>query len=310
MARDVGEWLEHLGLSEYIEVFTANKIDASVLASLTNDDLKDIGVQAVGDRRKLLNVIAKIVETKAGSADKPVETLPPEPQTSKDAERRQLTVMFCDLVGSTELSERLDPEELREVMRVYQETCAAHVERFDGHIAKYLGDGILVYFGFPQAHEDDAERAVRAGLGIVDAVAGLAPRSGLQLAVRVGIATGIVVVGDLVGTGVSDLEAVTGQTPNLAARLLTLAQPNSVVIAPGTRRLSGGMFDYEDLGRHTLRGIAAPVQAWKVRGERHTESRFEALHIAGLTPFVGREEEIDLLLRRWEQARDGEGESK
>ncbi len=308
MARDIGEWLEHLGLGEHIEAFAANKIDASVLASLTNDDLREIGVQAVGDRRKLLNAITTFGETNAGAADIPVDNLAPEPQPSKDAERRQLTVMFCDLVGSTELSERLDPEEMREIMRVYQEACAAQIERFDGHIAKFLGDGILVYFGFPQAHEEDAERAVRAGLAIVDAIAGLAPRAGQPLAARIGIATGIVVVGDLVGAGVSEVEAVTGPTPNLAARLQTLAQPNSVVIAPGTRQLLGAVFDYENLGRHTLKGIAAPVQAWKVRGERHTESRFEAFHIAEITPFVGRDEEIDLLLRRWEQARDGEGQ--
>ncbi len=225
-----------------------------------------------------------------------------------EAERRQLTVMFCDLVGSTALSERLDPEDLREVIHTYQECCAGVVALFEGYIARYMGDGLLIYFGYPQAHEDDAERAIRAGLGIVEAVGELRPRDDLTLQVRIGIATGLVVAGDIIGEGASEESAVLGETPNLAARLQALAEPNTVVIAPTTHHLVSGLFEHKDLGSHDLKGISTPVQAWRVVGETVAESRFDATHATGITPLVGREEEIGLLLNRWNQAKDGDGQ--
>jgi class 3 adenylate cyclase len=221
------------------------------------------------------------------------------------AERRQLTVMFCDLVGSTALASQLDPEDLREAIGAYHKCVAETVGRFDGFVAKYMGDGVLVYFGYPQAHEDDAERAVRAGLALVEAVSQLDTAEGLQ--VRVGIATGLVVVGDLIGTGAAQEQAVVGETPNLAARLQALAEPDCVVISASTQQLAGGLFDYRDLGAVDTKGFAEPVRAWQVLRESAIESRFEALHPGRLTPLVGREEEIELLLRRWRQAQEGDG---
>ena len=243
------------------------------------------------------------------SADPSVPSQPEKREAgTPEAERRQLTVMFCDLVGSTALSEGLDPEDLREVIHTYQECCAGVVERFAGFIARYMGDGLLVYFGYPQAHEDDAERAIRAGLGIVEAVGELRPRDDLTLQVRIGIATGLVVAGDHIGEGASEEKAVVGETPNLAARLQSLAEPNTVVIAPATHHLVSGLFEHKDLGSHDLKGISTPVQAWRVVGETAAESRFDAAHAAGITPLVGREEEIGLLLKRWDQAKDGDGQ--
>ena len=232
----------------------------------------------------------------------------PASTTRPEAERRQLTVLFCDLVGSTELSARLDPEDLREVMRAYQAACADVVGRFEGHVARFLGDGILAYFGWPRAHEDDAERAVRAGLHLVQDVARLEPRAEIRLQARVGVATGHVVVGDLISEGVSDRDAVSGDTPNLAARLQAVAAPGSIVISPSTRRLVGGLFELTDLGPQRLKGFAEPLMAWRVAGEIRAEGRFEARQTVGLTPFVGREEEIALLLRRWRQVSDGDGQ--
>ena len=240
------------------------------------------------------------------------ETSPREGAPSLDAERRQLTVMFSDLVGSTALTERLDLEDMREVIRTYQETCVAVIERFEGFVARFMGDGILAYFGYPQAHEDDAERAVRSGLGIVEAMAGLnvtgGRDKGVEFAVRVGIATGLVVVSDVVGKGAAQERAVVGETPNLAARLQGLAEANTVVIAATTERLVGERFEYEDLGGHQLKGFSEPVRAWRVVRVREAESRFEAIRAGGLTPLVGRHEEIDLLLRRWTQSVEGEGQ--
>jgi class 3 adenylate cyclase len=226
------------------------------------------------------------------------------------AERRQLTVMFCDLVNSTVLSARLDPEDMREVLRVYHNGCARVINRFEGFLAKYMGDGVLVYFGYPHAHEDDAERAVRAGLALVETIGATAlPLPGeLKLQIRVGIATGLVVVGDLIGSGAAQEEAVVGETPNLAARLQGMAAPNSVVIAADTRRLTGELFEYCDLGPATLKGFADPVRAWQVVGPSTIESRFEALHAASTTtPLIGRDEELDLMMRRWQQAKEGDG---
>ena len=222
------------------------------------------------------------------------------------AERRQVTVMFSDLVGSTALSARMDPEDLREVISAYQKCVAETVRRFGGFVAKYMGDGVLVYFGYPEAHEDDAERAVRAGLELVAAVAGLKTHAALQT--RVGIATGLVVVGDLIGSGEAQERGIVGETPNLAARLQGVAEPNMVVIAESTRKLLGNLFELEDLGAKDLKGIAGPVRAWAALRASSVESRFEALHATDLTALVGREEELELLLRRWSRAKTGEGQ--
>jgi class 3 adenylate cyclase len=227
--------------------------------------------------------------------------------TRTDAERRQLSVMFCDMVGSTELSARLDPEDLREVIGAYHRTVADVVGSFDGFIAKYMGDGVLVYFGYPRAHEDDAERAVRAGLGLIDSVSRLDVKS-VKPQARVGIATGLVVVGDLIGEGSAQEQSVVGETPNLAARLQALADPEAVVIAAGTRRLVGDLFEYRDLGAVEVKGIPGPLTVWQVLRPSAVTSRFEALRGSALSPLVGRDEEIDLLLRRWARAKAGEGQ--
>jgi class 3 adenylate cyclase/predicted ATPase len=214
--------------------------------------------------------------------------------------------MFCDLVGSTALSVRMDPEDLREVISAYQKCVAETVKRFGGFVAKYMGDGVLIYFGYPQAHEDDAERAVRAGLELVKAIGSLKASQALQT--RVGIATGLVIVGDLIGSGEAQERGIVGETPNLAARLQGIAQANSVVISDSTRKLVGNLFDLEDLGAQDLKGISRGVGAWAALRPASVESRFEALHGSGLTELVGREEELDLLLRRWSKAKNGEGQ--
>ncbi len=297
---DIAAWLHGLGLQQYEQAFCDNAIDAAVLPELTADDLKDLGVSLVGHRRKLLAAIAAL--RSEGSS------LPLAPNEGvATAERRHLTVMFCDLVGSTALSARLDPEDLREVIAAYHRAATEVVCGFDGFVAKYMGDGVLVYFGYPQAHEDDAERAVRAGLGVIDAVGRLDVKS-VELQARVGIATGLVVVGDLIGEGSAQEQSVVGETPNLAARLQTLAEPDTVVIAAGTRRLVGDLFEYRDLGAVELKGLAGPVQAWQVLRPSVVASRFEALRGAAMTRLVGRDEEIDLLLRRWARAKAGDGQ--
>jgi class 3 adenylate cyclase/tetratricopeptide (TPR) repeat protein len=299
----ITEWLASLGLSEYAQRFAENDIDVSVLRHLTDQDLKELGV-SLGHRRKMQAAIAELGGTAPVAAQ---AAAPPEPKTRDDAERRQLTVMFCDLVGSTALSARLDPEDLRAIISSYHRCCAEVITRSGGFVAKYMGDGVLAYFGYPKAHEHDAERAVRAGLDLVEAVPKLATQAGSPLQVRVGIATGLVVVGDLIGTGAAQEQAVVGDTPNLAARLEALAEPGAVVIASSTRRLTGGLFEYRDLGVVSLKGFAENVPAWQVLGAGAAESRFEALR-ATTTPLIGRDEEIDLLMRRWEQAKRGDGQ--
>ena len=235
-------------------------------------------------------------------------TAPANPAAA-GAERRQLTVMFCDLVGSTALSARLDPEDLREAIGTYHKCVTEMVGRFGGFVAKYMGDGVLAYFGYPRAQEDDAERAVRTGLALIDAVGRSTLAPGHTPQVRVGIATGLVVVGDLIGEGAAREQAVVGETPNLAARLQAFAEPGTVVIADSTRHLVSGFFEYRDLGTVHLKGFATPLPAWQVTGASAAASRFEALHAGTtLTPLVGREQEIDLVLRRWRQARDGNGQ--
>ena len=301
----IADWLEKLGMSEYAECFAESDIEIDVLSELTDQDLEKLGI-SLGRRRRMLRAIRELsspVASAPASAPGPSET---KPAARDAAERRQLTVMFCDLVGSTGLSSRMDPEDLREVISVYQVACVKAIQSFDGLVAKFMGDGILAYYGYPRAHEDDAERAVRAGLDIIRAVGGLTTRSPEPLEVRIGIATGLVVVGDLIGSGEAQERGVVGETPNLAARLQSLAIPNSIVIGPTTRRILGDLFEYQDLGRIEVKGFDAPVQAYQVLRASSVESRFEALRTT-TTALVGRDEEIELLMRRWERAKEGDG---
>jgi class 3 adenylate cyclase/predicted ATPase len=298
----IAGWLNTLGLGQYAQRFAENYIDASVLPDLTDQDLEKIGIP-LGHRKKLLRAIRELADASA-AVPPPATASKPAPQDS--AERRQLTVMFADLVGSTALSARLDPEELRDVIGAYHRRCAGVITSSGGFVAKYLGDGVLAYFGYPQAHEEDAERAVRAGLALIEAVTKLDLGPATSLQVRVGIATGLVIVGDLLGEGAAQEQAFIGETPNLAARLQALAEPNTVVIADNTRRLLGSLFEYRDLGALPIAGIDHPVRVWRVLGPSVVGSRFEALRAAS-TPLVGREEEIALLTRRWERAKAGDG---
>ncbi len=303
---DVGEWLRSLGLERYEAVFRENEVDDTVLPNLTAEDLKELGVAALGHRRKLLDAIAALgadAKAKAPTLDARSAT---DASPKDTAERRQVTVMFSDLVGSTAMSARMDAEDLREVISAYQKCVTETVQRFGGFVAKYMGDGVLVYFGYPQAHEDDAERAVRAGLELVAAVAAL--KAPVSLQTRVGIATGLVVVGDLIGLGEAQERGIVGETPNIAARLQGIAEPNSVVVAETTRKLLGNLFEFEDLGAQDLKGIAGPARAWAALRPSSVEGRFEALHASGLTELVGREEELEILLRRWSKAKIGEGQ--
>ena len=299
---DIDGWLRGIGLSEYAEMFRVNDITVELLGQLTNDDLKEIGVVSFGHRKKLLEAIAE----RGGAASGSPQAALSELKAQDSAERRQVTVMFSDLVGSTALSGQMDPEDLRELISAYQTCVAETVRHHGGFVAKYLGDGILVYFGYPQAHEDDAEQAVRAGLEIVAAVTALKMLVPLQT--RVGIATGLVVVGDLIGSGQAQERGIVGETPNLAARLQGLAEPNMVVIAEGTRKLLGNLFDLEDLGPKELKGIAGATRAFAALRAGSAASRFDAFHASGLTALVGREEETELLLRHWSKAKGGEGQ--
>jgi class 3 adenylate cyclase/predicted ATPase len=307
---DIVVWLRSLGLGQYEAAFRDNEIDETVLPNLTAEDLKDLGVSVVGHRRKLLDAIAALrtdAVAKAPSSDAATTSNAPTISPEDRAERRQITVLFSDLVGSTALSARMDPEDLREVISAYQKCVAETVRRFGGFVAQFLGDGVLVYFGYPEAHEDDAERAVRAGLELIEAVIALKTPASLQT--RVGIATGFVVVGDLMtGSGQVHERGIVGETPNLAARLQGIAEPNTVLIAESTRRLLGNLFELKDLGARDLKGVAEPLRAWAVLRASAVESRFEALHAAGLTALVGREEEIELLRRRWSRAKSGNGQ--
>jgi predicted ATPase/class 3 adenylate cyclase len=305
---DIGAWLRGLGLGQYEGAFRDNDVDAGLLPTLTADDLRELGVASLGHRKRLLAAIAALAARAGPRAPVLPAPAPPPAPAEAQAERRQLTVMFVDLVGSTALSTRLDPEDLRELIGAYHRRVAATVDRCGGFVAKYMGDGVLAYFGYPRAHEDDPERAVRAGLELVAAVGDLEGPPGTALRVRVGIATGLVVVGDLLGVGAAREQAVVGETPNLAARLQALAEPDSVVIAEATRRLVGGLFEYLDLGAVEAKGFSGPVRACRVLGLGAAAGRFEAFHAAALAPLVGREQELGLLLRRWRRA--GVGKSR
>lgn len=311
MADDLDRWLADLGLGQYAQAFVDNAVGLGDLPHLSDQDLTMLGLP-LGPRRRLQAAIKTL-------AERPETSSRPGPAIARDAakdgavappdaERRPLTVMFCDLVGSTDLSGRLDPEDMAAVIRIYQDEVARQVAHYEGHVAKFMGDGVLAYFGWPRAHEDDAERAVRTGLSVSEAVGRLRTPTGEPLAARVGIATGIVVVGDLASERTMDKDAIVGETPNLAARLQAAADPGSVVVSQETRNLLGELFELEHRGNRAMKGFREPVPVWRVLGESRLESRFEAMHGAGLTPLVGREHEIALLLDRWRSAKAGEGQ--
>ena len=311
---DIERWLRQLELDQYATVFEQNHIGLELLADLDHETLKEIGVSSAGHRLRMLKAVAGGVEPAAPAARDDTQSSDPPAASPAPAEaqRRQLTVMFCDLVGSTALSTRLDPEDLRELMRAFQDRCAGAVSRFGGFVARYMGDALLVYFGYPRTREDEPERAVRAGLDIVRSIAELdcdvSGAQDVECAVRIGIATGVVVVGDIVGEGAAAERAVVGETPNLAARLQALAGPNQIVVSETTRSLLTGRFEYDDLGQHSLKGIENPVPAWRVVGEREP-GRASGGRGAGGLALVGRHEELGLLLRAWETSKDGLGQT-
>ena len=306
--RSLAQWLEQRGFPQYAQVFAENDVDLEALRLLSDADLKQLGI-SLGHRRKLLQAIAELNSTFAATRpdDEVVEDhSAPELRDAK-AERRQLTVMFCDLVGSTPLSERLDPEDLREMLHAYQRTCRQIIARYDGYVAQYRGDGVLVYFGWPRAHEDDAARAMHAGLELTEAIPNLPTAEPLNA--RIGIHTGMVVVGEAVSGDAAAPKDAIGDTPNIAARLEALAEQNTVVVSERTCSLAPGVFDYSDLGPHMLKGISEPVRLFRIDRARVIASRFEAASSERpLAPFIAREEEIGLLLHRWQNAKEGEGQ--
>ena len=308
--RDIVDWLTELGLTKHAPLFVEAEIDFGTLHDLIEDDLKDLGLP-LGPRRKIWGAIQRLSDIPSATAAHEQ----PEPVTSEtasapqsDAERRHLTVMFVDLVGSTEMATRMDAEDMRDVITGYQNTVAGVVSRYEGFVAKFMGDGVLCYFGWPRANEDDAERAVRAGLSIIDAVKKTKAPNGSPLATRVGIATGVVIVGDLIGSGATQEAAVVGETPNLAARLQGVADLNQLVVARETQRLLGTIFDLCPLGGQDLKGISGPVDAYLVEGDASVQSRFAARQSGTMTPIVGREREIELMTERWALARSGQGQ--
>jgi class 3 adenylate cyclase len=314
-AVDIAAWLQDLGLERYQQAFRDNDVDVDLMSDLSEADLEKLGVASLGHRKILLRAIEALRRARAGlaagmTAIADETTFAPSPPASgPEAERRQLTVMFVDLVGSTALSAKLDPEDMREVIHAYQNTVAGEIARFEGHVAKFMGDGVLAFFGWPRAHEDEAERAVRASLAIAGAVPTLVTPAGEALKARIGIATGLVVVGDLVGEGAAREESVIGDTPNLAARIQALAEAGGVVVADATRRLVGSLFELKDLGPRRLKGIAAPVHAFAVERERAVEDRFAAHQSGAPLPLVGRDQELALLLHRWRLAKGSEGQA-
>lgn len=306
--KSIAAWLEEQGLGHHAQTFAEHDIDLETVLDLDDGHLREMGL-SLGHRLKLMKAIGDLRRARGLRAESApaAAAAAAQPKAAAEGERRQLTVMFCDLAGSTELSARLDPEDMRDIMRAYQSACAAAIARYDGYLAKFLGDGVLAFFGYPRSHEDAAERAVRAALGIVDTVAHLPPRGGHRLAVRIGIATGLVVVGEVVAAdGAGELSAI-GETPNLAARLQSTAEANAIVIGDATHALTRGTFRYAEIPGLMLKGIPGPVRAWRVLGEAQA-SRFEAAHSAGMSAFTGREQEVALLLSRWEQAAAGEGQ--
>jgi class 3 adenylate cyclase/predicted ATPase len=306
----IRQWLDELGLGQYVEAFEANDIDLALLPQVDDQMLKDIGVASGGHRLRLRSAIAKLPSAPGrvamGDAKAGVQAEVGALARAYEAERRQLTVMFCDLVGSTELSRRLDPEELRRLIREYQDVCVGAISRFEGHVAQYLGDGVLAYFGYPVALEGGAERAIRAGLTVVERVRELSTQTGQPLQVRIGIDTGLVVIGQ--GDALNEQERTAiGDVPNIAARLQALAVPDSVVVSERTRVLAADAFEYADLGEQSIKGIAEPVHAWQAQAERRSDTRFDARAV-GVAPMVGRDFEYATLRHAWERAKAGKGQ--
>ena len=316
MNNPVSTWLESLGLESYREAFQQNAITWDVLSELNDNDLASLGV-LLGHRKKLLRAIAQLSQSRgvdhAQSVNVPASTTRTSPTSGRDqAERRQLTIMFCDLVGSTALARRLDPEDVQEIIQRFLDACTQAVGRFNGYVAKYMGDGLLVYFGYPHAHEHDAERAVHAGLTILDLVRTF-PREDSssqesEIAVRVGIATGKVIVGEMIGEDTAIERSVFGETPNLAARLQGVAAPNQLIVDSATKRLVGNEFEFADAGSVALKGFDAPIQVWRVLGTKVSVSRFDSYRSGRFAGFIGREHESALLLGRWREAVTGEGQ--
>ncbi len=311
---EISRWLTQLSLKKYAAAFDKAEIDLETLPFLTDDDLSELGLP-LGPRRKVLSAVQQTDITIAKQSEKtiaPAPSTPPQevvpPTSSSDAERRHLTVMFVDLVGSTEMTAKIDPEDMRTVITNYQNTIAGIVARFEGFVAKFMGDGVLCYFGWPRANEDDAERAVRAGLAMIDAVKAMPGPGDVPLATRVGIATGVVIVGDLIGSGATQEAAVVGETPNLAARLLGIARPNQLVLPRATQKILGDIFELDPIGAHKLKGLAKPVDAYVVVGEQAKESRFAARQVGALTPIIGREQELNLVRECWTKAKTGSGQ--
>jgi class 3 adenylate cyclase/predicted ATPase len=305
---DLRQWLEAQGLAQYAEVFAENDVDFDVLSELSEYDLEKLGL-SLGHRRKLIRALEARRRENTEASRQPAASTPAAPApAATEAERRQVTVLFCDLVGSTELTSALDPEDASALLRRYQDACAGVIVRFEGFVAKFMGDGVFAYFGYPVATEDAAEHAVRASFALVDAVKRIKRPDGRACQVRIGIATGVVVIGETVGTGSASERSIAGETPNLAARLQAFAEPNAIIIGPRTHRLLGERFEYESLGEHTLKGFPAAVPLWRVRCERAVESRFAAARAASRAAFVGRRGETSLLLDRWRRAATGQGQ--
>ena len=304
---NVQQWLSALGLEQYAQAFADNDINSTLLPELNADDLKELGVRSLGHRKQLLKAIAELGGAEQGQILADAERTHKATQAAS-AERRQLTVMFCDLVGSTALSSRYDPEDLSTVIRDYQNTCVGIISRYEGYIAKFMGDGILIYFGYPKAHEDDAERSLRSGLEIIQAVSELKPQADLILQTRIGVATGLVVVGETIGEASAEEHTIVGETPNLAARLQALAEPDSLIISDATYRLTGELFNYQDLGKHQLKGFEQSIAAYQVLNERQIDSRFDAQRAARLLPMQGRTQELGQLLAHWQQTQQGKGQ--
>src|SRR5262245_17561450 len=307
---DIAEWLDRHGLGQYAQTFAENNIEYSVLPDLTEDDLEKLGV-SLGHRKKLLRAIQALtpagqrIGTTTARVSNVTEVSPGSGQ-HREAEFRQITVMFCDLVGSTQLSEQLDPEDLQKLIDAYRRECSTAIRRYGGEVARYFGDGVMAFFGWPRAHEDDAVRAVHAALEIVSGVTKIS--GPVTLSCRVGVCSGSVVVGEIANSTSSwSLDAV-GETPNIAARLQTLAATNTVLIADSTRRLVSATFDLEDLGPQELKGVTEPVPVYRVIAAKNTASRFEAAHTGSLTPLVGRSSELSLLLDRWRKVKEGDGQ--
>ena len=302
------EWLKEQGLEQYAGVLADNDIDFDLLSDLTESDVEKLGL-SLGHRRKFLKALAALQHASCEPQTARLSEAPPAAIETQEAERRQVTVLFSDLVGSTAMANTVDPEEMSALIRRYQDACAGAIARFDGFVAKFLGDGVLAYFGYPQAQEDAAERSVYAALAIIDSIRQLKGPDGQLLEARVGIATGLVVIGDIIGSGAAREHSIVGETPNLAARLQALAEPNSVLVSQSTHHLLGRQFDYQSLGEQALKGFANPVQVWRVLREAAVASRFAAGRAARSGPFIGRIQEIGLLLDRWKLAKECEGQA-